>query len=447
MGDSGAYLRTAIRGSIPPDRSFLYGFFLRPVAVAHESLLPMVGVQVLLSLLTSMILYYLARRHLAVSGRVALAVTVLFTLDPIQLVYARHVLAGTLATFVFGLYLVSALLVLGRPTLLRVAGLQLLSVLLVAVRLSYLPVTLVMTFCLPGLVFLKVAAGTSQVAACRTRWVRALRTGSVTLVLMTGFFILFHAPYIHLNGALRKSYPAYNYHDGYILLALVSPILMPEDAVDPAIATWIEDSRDERTYASRNAQLYSPTGLARKVSSLSPDQRVGNELARSTVRNALRRDPLGVIRLELQTYTSFFSADLRELLGDDFNLQLARKLPVGFRRLLSDRFNLETDEDWQARSTVTTEYLLRFPWSIYPVLLTPFWAAPLLLLRRRSESVFAIALILTLLISILVSHLIATPTARYLLSASMISSMLFGALLSELGARFCSLGRADAQSM
>ena len=48
FGDSESYLATAIFGWLPTDRSFVYGYFIRLVAVTTQSLTSLVIVQVLL---------------------------------------------------------------------------------------------------------------------------------------------------------------------------------------------------------------------------------------------------------------------------------------------------------------------------------------------------------------------------------------------------------------
>src|SRR3982750_953803 len=56
FGDSGAYLATALAKWIPPDRSFTYGFFLRPLTFGTHSLGPVLAAQIVASGVPSVVL-------------------------------------------------------------------------------------------------------------------------------------------------------------------------------------------------------------------------------------------------------------------------------------------------------------------------------------------------------------------------------------------------------
>lgn len=47
FGDSGAYLTTALIKWIPPDRSFIYGFLLRPLVLSSHALGPVIAFRLL----------------------------------------------------------------------------------------------------------------------------------------------------------------------------------------------------------------------------------------------------------------------------------------------------------------------------------------------------------------------------------------------------------------
>src|SRR3954469_13889569 len=56
FGDSGAYLATALLKWIPPDRSFTYGFLLRPLVLGSHSLTSVLTLQIVGSGVASVIL-------------------------------------------------------------------------------------------------------------------------------------------------------------------------------------------------------------------------------------------------------------------------------------------------------------------------------------------------------------------------------------------------------
>ena len=67
MGDSGSYLWTAFSGWIPPDRSFLYGFVIRWVALSTGSLQSLLVLQAFLGAAIAILLAYICRRALSLS--------------------------------------------------------------------------------------------------------------------------------------------------------------------------------------------------------------------------------------------------------------------------------------------------------------------------------------------------------------------------------------------
>src|SRR5947209_4291274 len=55
FGDSGAYLATALVKWIPPDRSFSYGFLLRPLVLGSHSFGPVLALHILASAAASIV--------------------------------------------------------------------------------------------------------------------------------------------------------------------------------------------------------------------------------------------------------------------------------------------------------------------------------------------------------------------------------------------------------
>ena len=66
LGDSASYLRTALTGWIPGDRSFTYGFFLRPAAIWPQSLSSALIIQTLAGVVSSLGLALILRRFFKV---------------------------------------------------------------------------------------------------------------------------------------------------------------------------------------------------------------------------------------------------------------------------------------------------------------------------------------------------------------------------------------------
>ena len=67
LGDSWSYIRTALIGSIPGDRSYLYGYLIRCLAVWPQSFTPLLVVQGLASGATAIVFALICSRF---NGRV-----------------------------------------------------------------------------------------------------------------------------------------------------------------------------------------------------------------------------------------------------------------------------------------------------------------------------------------------------------------------------------------
>ena len=72
FGDSGAYLATALVKWIPPDRSFSYGFLLRPLILQSHSLTPVLLMQTWMSTVASIVLGVLLLRYFRAKLTVAM---------------------------------------------------------------------------------------------------------------------------------------------------------------------------------------------------------------------------------------------------------------------------------------------------------------------------------------------------------------------------------------
>src|SRR5947199_7609822 len=85
FGDSGAYLATALIKWIPPDRSFSYGFLLRPLVLGSHSFGPVLAVQIVASGLASGILGLLLLRYFRAKPGLAVIFSALSAIEPLQL--------------------------------------------------------------------------------------------------------------------------------------------------------------------------------------------------------------------------------------------------------------------------------------------------------------------------------------------------------------------------
>ena len=155
FGDSGAYLATALVKWIPPDRSFTYGFLLRPLVLNSPALGPVVALQIAASGAASVILGMLLLRCFGAKPAFAIAFACLCAFEPLQLMSERFVMTEAFATFGFALYLWAALSFLRTGQISTLIAVQVLGVVLISLRYSFLPLVLILAVALPILTIQK----------------------------------------------------------------------------------------------------------------------------------------------------------------------------------------------------------------------------------------------------------------------------------------------------
>jgi hypothetical protein len=89
MGDSGAYIHTALTGWIPGERSYFYGYVVRWLAVWPHSFAPLLIVQALASGATAIVFALICSRFFEMSNSLSFLFGLLCALDPCQLVWER----------------------------------------------------------------------------------------------------------------------------------------------------------------------------------------------------------------------------------------------------------------------------------------------------------------------------------------------------------------------
>src|SRR6476661_7498994 len=153
LGDSGAYVWTALTGWIPSDRSYFYGYLVRWLAVWPHSLGPLLLSQMLVSAVTAIVFALICSRFFRMSNRLSFFFGLMCALDPCQLVWERYVMTETFSLLVYVLVLYCSLAYLRDRRLWQLAVVQALSVLLIGFRMSFLPLVQACTILLPLIAF------------------------------------------------------------------------------------------------------------------------------------------------------------------------------------------------------------------------------------------------------------------------------------------------------
>ena len=419
LGDSQSYLYTALTGYIPDDRSFVYGYFLRLVALWPHSLLDMVVVQTLLSAVSTFLLGFGLLRYANVRLGIAAVFTLLCAVEPLQLLYERFMMTETLATFLFSIYFLLCAGYVRRGKIQVLILAQILAVCLISIRISFLPLVLLLSVLLP------VLAPVSQ-------WRRVLTALVAAIVISQSLLYGYRA----WNGALLNREPAFLYRDGVLLLGALSPIVKPVDypiaSQRKVIFSGLKTDVPFPTY--RVYQTWADDGLCNRVIRELKDVQLTNQIARETAIHAALRDPMGVIGLAVRTFREYMNAQrlqgfiyIDELRNDPF--------PPDLTKTLHDRMHFQTTEN-DTETPVMKWHASGLRW--YQFILWFCLASPLLLLivrrRLRKLALLGVVCCLCFLVGALlpVDHTIP----RYLTTAAWIVLFLLAVTTDAVWNRF-----------
>ena len=417
LGDSEAYLATAIWNLIPPDRSFVYGYVVLLAGVLPGSLRTLVALQAACSVASALLLAAVVLELAPARRALAAAIAVAWVaLEPLSLFWERYVMAESVAlpafaaTVLFGLRYVST----GRFAWLAA---------------SDLAATAVMTLRLPYAAMAWLGALVLPVLASRRGQARAaLGHAIASLALVAGL----QAGYRGLFANLTGGDPALQRADGLFLVAAWAPLLEAKDFPDPALGesllrlASVCEIGDRRT---REQQRWRDGCLVQELLKATRDEDEANAVAEAAARSVARHKPLAVARLALESWTDFFDVEqLSTVMAWD---RSSWDYPVRIRVLLAERFGLD-GEAMPRLSTATNRWFLRStPWLLLlafsPVL--AWGAAALRFLRRhRSAQAAWVAIVASGLLSITV-FTATSPIPRYLHPLGWLAGAWFAELL------------------
>jgi hypothetical protein len=321
IGDSGSYLYTAQTGWIPEDRSFTYGFLIRPLTILPHSLAPLLEFQTLLGAFSSWIVGYCLLQYFEAPRWLAAAGALICAIEPLQLFAERSVLTETVSIFLFALVVWLSLHYLRSGGLVSLIAIQILSVALISIRLSYLPLVIVDSILLPllgpaallcfrGLTAREDGMKVGPKAQVSRLFLRAgLHLALAITVCQAGLY-----GYREWNGELNNRAPAYNYKDGLFLASFWAPVIEARDfpITDLRDAIFNHLAFDLKNPKLRNNQCFSPNGLDDNIIRDTTAKFGGdgltypNKLAKKTALRAAKRNPLGLLHLFYVTALEYF---------------------------------------------------------------------------------------------------------------------------------------------
>jgi hypothetical protein len=422
MGDSGAYIQTALNGWIPGDRSYFYGYLIRWLAVWPHSLIPLLLVQTFASGATAMVFALICCRFFELSNKISFLFGLFCAIDPLQLVWERYVMTETFSLFVYALVLYWSLVYLRDRHLWQLAVIQALSVLLIGFRISYLPLVQACTILLPLIAFARCRLPVLRMqSAPRPLQPRVLATGLMHVIASVTMMFIMHGAYKHAYGSLSQREPAYSYSTGDHLAAVWAPVLEPSDATDPRFSGLIAKGHEFKIkdLHARNAQQYAQGFLIKRWIEIERDRRTNERVSRETAINALRRRPLEIVGLTVQTYMQYWNLGF---------IRLCARTDLGYGKvkddqikMLAERFGFQTTSKLppEPLSLLQRYFLAAWPYYLV-VVLSPLICALATWLSRDRAFAFLLFVHASILV-VVVTALSPQASIRYIQPVSFLT--------------------------
>ena len=304
-------------------------------------------VQSLCGVATSLMVYGILRHAFAVLPWTAAAAALLVALDPSQLFYERMVMTESVSTCVLVASLCAAFAYL-RLRQARYLGLCIgLGLLLASLRVGLVPFALAL-----GPVAVLLAHRNDSIRACTRPFLLA--------VIATWAC---HSAYQHVYGALTHSHPGYIRDGGLFRLGLVAPLVTPASfdgtGLNPSLLDEVKIPLDDPHL--REAQIWQAGGLIDVLK-----QRAGPRAYRIATRlasNAIKNDPIGVVRLGLQTLCEYFNKNYYRvrLMSDLASDRRTDEITID---LLKTHFNYDVTDIAQTPSPVFNYFAETSGWLV-----------------------------------------------------------------------------------
>lgn len=296
MGDSMVYLHTGAWLSPSPGRSFLYGVLLHFSAFPLRSPTAIIVLQVILSAATSLCLFHFLRHVLALHFWICLLVTVFYAAEPSQVFFERMVMAETAGQLALILTLLAFSRFLAQGKLHWYLASCMLGLLAANFRTSLLPVVLGLGLIVPWVKYWLVDI--------HREW--RPRLGAVVIAL--GALAASHLAYTHAYGIAFKCPPGYLALTGMMRIGLVAPLIQPEHFEGTGVSGDIlkRVRLPLSDHWQRGNHIWSSKGLWHELETSTSNPEL---VARTITRRAMLSDPLGLLKINLETLGGYFDKE------------------------------------------------------------------------------------------------------------------------------------------
>jgi hypothetical protein len=422
MGDSSSYIRTALIGSIPRDRSYFYGYLVCWLAVWPHSFTPLLVAQALASGATAIVFALICSRFFEMSKRLSFLFGLMCALDPCQLVWERYVMTETFSLLAYVLVLYWSLAYLRDRRLWQLAVVQALSVLLIGFRMSYLLVVQACTILLPLIAFARCGLpALRNRSGARVPEAAVLATVLMHVVASVAMMFVMHGAYKYANGWLSKREPAYLHDSGIHLAAVWAPALEPSDATDSRFRDLIANGDQFKIddLRLRNAQHFGEGFLIDRWRKIEKNRRERDRIAKETAMNALRRSPLQIAGLALKTYMGYWGiASIQSYAREDLGYG---ELSDEQLKVLAEKFRFITAKLLPAQPFSLLQRYFLSGWPYYfIVVVSPLTCALATWASRQRAFVFLLFVHASILM-VVITALSPQASIRYLQPVSMLT--------------------------
>jgi hypothetical protein len=255
-------------------------------------------------------------------------------------------------------------------------------------------------------------------------------TTALHVIVSLALAISLHQGYKQLNGWLSQRPPAYQYQSGIFLLAFLGPIVEPVDFPYPELRddVFADLKYDLKDRHKRALHHWHPGGLIAKLHEAVPDMLEADRAARTTVQNALTRDPLGVVRLAAATFSDYWnlhllSVTMRSDRGESF-------LPDFMLVTLEEYFFIRGDDLPFVKTFTNQYYMNAWGWFLF-LLISPFIGLITFFICPRGKRRFIAVIVLAAAVSVMMGcTLVQDPTIRFLHSLGWLVFLMLGCFIS-----------------
>lgn len=365
LHDSESYLRTALTGWIPPDRSWLYGVLIGWISADGSNLQALVWAQTLLSAGSCLLLAVILTFFLGCSRGVAMAAAAVCAVAPAQLLYERYVMAESFSLFAFGLFLITLLLFLRRGNIVLLVAAIAIGSLTGALRFAYLPVAFGLTTVAVlyfALLPLRAVATDHPVGIAA-----GLRKAAMLLLIMTITF--------GLCMTLERS-PRQASDSGGFLLSAWSPLLAHAAfSTDPRLTPFLANDACPLTWENRARQHWEDgclmalirTHFQQQARINTDDKHVAiiaqqdaNRFAQTLAIELLLHSPSEVLKIGLRNWQVLWDTEaLRHILFIDSG---GKDASEHFIHTMQTEFSIDIRERNQALSPIRRYFMHAIPW-------------------------------------------------------------------------------------